>query len=73
MFQETQGWSPEQDLQLLEELAEAEAQAFEVEMEIPFPAAATDAEQPWVAFWRLPPLDGIPSKPRTQSRLARGR
>jgi len=35
MFKETDVWSPDQELQLLEELAEAEAQAFDVEMELP--------------------------------------
>ncbi len=73
MLQEMQVWSPEQELQLLEELAEVEAQAFEMEMEIPLPSAAMDAERPWVAFWRLPPPDGIPPKSRTQPRLARER
>ncbi len=73
MLQETQVWSPEQELQLLEELAEVEAQAFEMEMEIPLPGAGADAERPWVAFWQLPPPDGISSKIRTQPRLARER
>ena len=70
MFKETDVWSPDQELQLLEELAEAEA--FDVEMEMPVRVAAAEAERPWVAYWRLPP-DGIRSKSRLHSRLTRGR
>ena len=72
MFKEMEMWSPDQELQLLEELAEAETQAFEEEMEPPVRLAPADAERPWVAFWHLPP-NGIRSKSRTHSRLAQGR
>jgi len=72
MFKETDVWSPDQELQLLEELAEAEAEAFDVEMEMHVRVAAAESERPWVAFWHLPP-NGVGSKPRTHSRLARGR
>lgn len=70
MFKETDAWSPEQELRLLEELAETEA--FDVEMELSVRPASTEAERPWVAYWHLPP-DGMRSKPRGQSRLTRGR
>lgn len=70
MFKETEVWSPDQELRLLEELAEAEA--FDVEMELPVRMAAAESERPWVAYWHLPP-DELRSKSRTQSRLTRGR
>ena len=72
MFKEGEVWSPDQELQLLEELAEAETQAFEEEMEPPARVAPTDSERPWVAFWQLPP-NGIRSKSRAHSRFASGR
>lgn len=72
MFEERDAWSPDQELRLLEELAEAEAQAFEVEMELPVHLLAAEAERPWVAYWHLPP-NGIRSKARTNHRPARGR
>jgi hypothetical protein len=72
MFKETDVWSPNQELQLLEELAEAEAEAFDVETELPVREAAAELERPWVAFWRLPP-NGVGSKSQTHSRLRRGR
>jgi hypothetical protein len=72
MYKETEAWSPDQELQLLEELAEAEAHAFDVEVEAPLGVGPADSEQAWVAYWRLPP-NGIGSKSRTQSRLSRGR
>ena len=72
MFKETEAWSPDQELQLLEELAEAEAEAFDVEMELPVHVVAAESERPWVAYWQLPP-NGIRSKSRAQSRLTRGR
>ncbi len=72
MFKETDGWSPDQELRLLEELAEAEAEAFDVEMELPVRMAPAESERPWVAYWNLPP-DEMRSKPRAQSRLTRGR
>ena len=64
MFKETtEVWSPDQDLQLLEELAEAEAEGFDLEMELPIPVASADSEKSWVAYWCLPP-NGAGSKPR---------
>jgi hypothetical protein len=65
-------WSPEKELRLLEELAEAEAQAFDLDMELLEPSAAAGPERPWVAYWQLPP-NGIRSKSRAQHRSARGR
>ena len=72
MFKEAEAWSPDQELQLLEELAEVETQAFEEEMEPPARVSPSDSERPWVAFWQLPP-NGIRSKSRTHSRVASGR
>ena len=72
MFKETDVWSPDQELRLLEELAEAEAEAFDMEMELSVHVAAAESERPWVAYWRLP-LNGVGSRPRAHSRMARGR
>lgn len=72
MLKETDVWSPDQELQLLEELAEAEAEAFDMEMEMPVLFATAESEKPWVAYWRLPP-NGVELKSRVQVRLARGR
>jgi hypothetical protein len=72
MFKEMEAWSPDQELQLLEELTEAETQAFDEEMEPPVRLGPGDSGWPWVAFWRLPP-NGIRSKSRAHSRLAQGR
>ena len=72
MFDEPEAWSPERELRLLEELAEAETQVFEVEMELPVHPLPAESERPWVAYWHLPP-NGIRSKARTHPRLARGR
>jgi hypothetical protein len=72
MFKETEAWSPDQELQLLEELAESEAQAFDVDMELPHGVAPGESERPWVAYWQLPP-NGVGTKPRTPSRMSRGR
>ncbi|MBI4737678.1 MAG: hypothetical protein HY766_16720 [candidate division NC10 bacterium] len=55
MFDEPEAWSPDQELRLLGELAEAEAQVFEVEMELPVRALSGQPERPWVAYWHLPP------------------
>lgn len=71
MLKEMEAWSPDLELQLLEELAEAEAQAFE-EADLPLRLGPADSEQPWVAYWQLPP-NGIRAKARSDSRLARGR
>jgi hypothetical protein len=54
MMQDTEMWSPEQELRLLEELAEAEAQAFEMEMDVPIRSIPAEPERPWVAYWSLP-------------------
>ena len=72
MFKETEAWSPDQELQLLEELADAEAEAFDVETVLAVRVLTTEAERPWVAYWQLPP-DGVRARPRAYSRLARGR
>jgi hypothetical protein len=72
MLPEVERWSPEQELRLLEELAEAEAQAFELEEELPLAVGAKEAEPTWVAFWQLPP-NGIRSKYRNGQRAARRR
>lgn len=69
---DSEAWSPDQELRLLEELAEAEAQAFEVELELPLSPLPAEVERPWVAYWHLPP-NGIRSKARTHPRLARRR
>ncbi len=72
MLKEMEAWSPDLELQLLEELAEAEAQAFEEETDPPLRLGPADSERPWVAYWQLPP-NGIRAKSRSDSRLARGR
>ncbi len=72
MLQEADVWSPEQELRLLEELAEAEAKAFDLDLGLPVPDAGGDAERPWVAYWYLPP-DGIRVKPRATPRTNGGR
>ena len=55
MMQDTEMWSPEQELRLLEELAEAEAQAFdEMELDVPLRSFPAEPERPWVAYWSLP-------------------
>ena len=72
MFKETDGWSPDRELQLLEDLAEAEASAFDVDIELPVRLASAESEKPWVAYWQLPP-NGVGSVPRTHARLNRGR
>ncbi len=65
-------WSPEQELRLLEEMAETEAKAFDFDLGLPAPVAAAECEPAWVAYWRLPP-DGLSGKGRVHSRAARGR
>ncbi len=72
MLQDAEVWSPEQELRLLEELAEAEAKAFDLDLGLPVPDAAGDGERPWVAYWYLPP-DGIRVKPRVTPRTNGGR
>ncbi len=69
MFQDSEVWSPEQELRLLEELAEVEAKAFDMDLGLPGPETAEDATRPWVAYWYLPP-DGIRAKPRANPRTS---
>ena len=72
MLQNAELWSPDQDLQLLEELAEAEAKAFDMDLGLPVPTASADSERAWVAYWRLPP-NGIRVKSRNGQRPSSGR
>jgi hypothetical protein len=72
MVPEVEVWSPEQELRLLEELAETEADAFDFDLGLPVPVAAAEPEQTWVAYWQLPP-NGLRGKPRAGSRPVRGR
>ncbi len=72
MVPEIELWSPEQELRLLEELAETEADAFELDLGLPTPLAPAEPEQTWVAYWHLPP-NGLRAKPRPSVRHARGR
>lgn len=72
MMQDTEMWSPEQELRLLEELAEAEAQAFEMELDVPIRSVPAEPERPWVAFWNLAP-GGVGAKARPAQRMLRSR
>lgn len=72
MVPEVELWSPEQELRLLEELAEAEANAFDLDLGLPTPVAAAAPEQTWVAYWQLPP-NGLRAKSRASARSVRGR
>ena len=72
MMPEVELWSPEQELRLLEELAETEAKAFDLDLGWPAAVAAAEPEQPWVAYWQLPP-NGIQTKLRPAARASRGR
>ena len=72
MLQEIEMWSPDQELRLLEELADAEEQSFDLEMDLVLRSTPAEAEHPWVAYWHLPP-NGFRSKSRTHARVARGR
>ena len=72
MLQQAEVWSPDQELRLLEELADAEEQSYDLEMDLPLRSNPAEAEHPWVAFWHLPP-NGFRSKSRTHARVARGR
>jgi hypothetical protein len=71
-MQDTEMWSPEQELRLLEELAEAEAQAFEMELDVPIRTVPAEPERPWVAFWHLSAA-GVGSKARPAPRMMRSR
>jgi hypothetical protein len=72
MMQDTEMWSPEQDLRLLEELAEAEAQAFEMEMDVPVRSFPGEPERPWIAYWSLP-TRSMGAKARSAQRMMRSR
>lgn len=72
MVPEVELWSPEQELRLLEELAETEANAFDLDLGLPAPVATAEPEQAWVAYWQLPP-DGLRARARANIRHARGR
>ena len=72
MMPEVELWSPEQELRLLEELAETEAKAFDLDLGWPAAIAAAEPEQPWVAYWQLP-QNGIQTKLRPHARASRGR
>lgn len=72
MLTEVDLWSPEQELRLLEELAEAEAKAFDMDLGLPIPTVAADSERAWVAYWHLPP-NGIRTKSRSNHRPNGGR
>ncbi len=71
MTPEMELWSPDQELRLLEELAEREAKAFDMDLGLPTPVVMAEAEPTWVAYWNLP-QDGI-RKIRVQGRASRGR
>ena len=45
MVPEVELWSPEQELHFLEELAETEANAFDLDLGLPTPIAAAEPEQ----------------------------
>src|SRR5512136_1311850 len=72
MVPEVELWSPEQELRLLEELAETEASAFDLDLGLPAPVATAEPEQAWVAYWQLPP-NGLRAKSRSSARHVRGR
>jgi hypothetical protein len=71
MTPEMELWSPEQELRLLEELAEKEATAFDMDLGLPTPVVVAEAEPAWVAYWNLPD-DGL-RKARIAGRATRGR
>jgi hypothetical protein len=72
MLPEMESWSPEQELRLLEELAETEAQAFDLDLGLLSPLVVPESDQPWVAYWQLPP-NTLPLKSRANMRQVRGR
>ena len=71
MMPEMELWSPEQELRLLEELAEKEATAFDLDLGLPAPVVMAEAEPAWVAYWNLPD-DGL-RKARIPGRATRSR
>jgi len=72
MVPEVELWSPEQELRLLEELAETEAKAFDLDLGLPAQVMAVEPGPAWVAYWQLSP-NGLRSKPRANGRQVRGR
>ena len=58
MVPEVELWSPEQELQLLEELAETDANAFDLDLGLPMPVAAAEPEQTWPEFGGRGRTDG---------------
>ena len=73
MMQDTEMWSAEQELRLLEELAEAEAQAFdEMELDVPIRGIQVEPERPWIAYWSLP-ARSMGAKVRSAHRMMRSR
>jgi hypothetical protein len=72
MVPEAELWSPEQELRLLEEMAETEANAFDLDLGLPGPVLAAEPERAWVAYWQLP-SNGLRAKSRTSARHLRGR
>jgi len=72
MMQDTEMWSPEQELRLLEELAEAEAQAFEMELDVPIRSIPAEPERPWIAYWSLP-TRSTGARVRSAHRMMRSR
>jgi hypothetical protein len=72
MVPELDLWSPEQELRLLEELAETESRDFDMDLGLPMPIATAEPERAWVAYWNLP-ADGLRTGPRQGVRTLRGR
>ncbi len=72
MVPEVELWSPEQELRLLEELAETESRDFDMDLGLPMPVVAAEPERTWVAYWQLPP-NGLRAKARANARQVRGR
>lgn len=75
MVPEVELTSPEQELQLSGELAETEANAFDLGLGLPMPVAAAEPEQTWVAYWQLPrgvvgrKPEATPPGPRHMNRI----
>jgi len=63
MSPEMELWSPDQELQLLEEIAERESKAFEFDLGPAVPPVVAQAERSWVAYWQLPQND-LRQRPR---------
>jgi hypothetical protein len=71
MTPEIEMWSPEQELRLLEEMAETETKVFDFDLGLPTPVVAAEPQPAWVAYWHLPP--NAARKARAQARAFRGR